>query len=69
MPAFRVDGQVVAGFRATSTGCSYYPFSGRTLATLAAHLTRLVEGTEQAGSHLLHEQRVEVRFRRRSEGR
>jgi uncharacterized protein YdhG (YjbR/CyaY superfamily) len=36
MPAFRVDGRVVAGFRATGAGCSYYPFSGRTLATLAA---------------------------------
>jgi len=38
MPAFRVDGRVVAGFRATRKGCSYYPFSGRTLATLAADL-------------------------------
>ena len=36
MPAFRVDGEVVAGFLATSRGCSYYPFSGATLATLAA---------------------------------
>ncbi len=35
MPAFRVDGRVVGGFLATSTGCSYYPFSGSTLATLA----------------------------------
>ncbi len=31
MPAFRVDGGVVAGFQATSSGCSYYPFSGSTL--------------------------------------
>jgi uncharacterized protein YdhG (YjbR/CyaY superfamily) len=38
MPAFRVDGRVVAGFRATRKGCSYYPFSGRTLATLATDL-------------------------------
>jgi uncharacterized protein YdhG (YjbR/CyaY superfamily) len=38
MPAFRVDGRVIAGFQATSKGCSYYPFSGRTLATLAADL-------------------------------
>lgn len=38
MPAFRVDGRVVAGFRATSKGCSYYPFSGRTLTTLATDL-------------------------------
>ncbi len=39
MPAFRVGGRVVAGFQATSKGCSYYPFSGRTLATLAAELS------------------------------
>ncbi len=38
MPAFRVGGRVVCGFAATSTGCSYYPFSGRTLGTLAAEL-------------------------------
>lgn len=38
IPAFRVDGRVIAGFLATSKGCSYYPFSGRTLATLAADL-------------------------------
>jgi uncharacterized protein YdhG (YjbR/CyaY superfamily) len=38
MPAFRVDGRVVAGFLATSKGCSYYPFSGRTLATLATEV-------------------------------
>jgi uncharacterized protein YdhG (YjbR/CyaY superfamily) len=38
MPAFRVDGGVVAGFAATAKGCSYFPFSGRTLGTLAAEL-------------------------------
>jgi uncharacterized protein YdhG (YjbR/CyaY superfamily) len=38
MPAFRVDGRVVAGFQATKKGCSYYPFSGATLASLAAEL-------------------------------
>jgi uncharacterized protein YdhG (YjbR/CyaY superfamily) len=38
MPAFRLDGHVVAGFLATKTGCSYYPFSGSTLATLAEDL-------------------------------
>jgi uncharacterized protein YdhG (YjbR/CyaY superfamily) len=38
MPAFRVGGHVVAGFLATSTGCSYFPFSGTTLATLADDL-------------------------------
>ena len=38
LPAFRVGGKVVGGFAATSTGCSYYPFSGTTLATLAREL-------------------------------
>jgi uncharacterized protein YdhG (YjbR/CyaY superfamily) len=35
MPAFRLNGIVVAGFVATKNGCSYFPFSGRTLTTLA----------------------------------
>ena len=35
MPAFRYAGHVVAGFLATSKGCSYFPFSGTTLATIA----------------------------------
>jgi uncharacterized protein YdhG (YjbR/CyaY superfamily) len=35
MPAFRHRGRVIAGFQATSRGCSYYPFSGTTLKTLA----------------------------------
>ncbi len=35
MPAFRLNGAVVAGFLATTKGCSYFPFSGRTLTTLA----------------------------------
>jgi len=38
LPAFRLDGKVVAGFAATAKGCSYYPFSGETLATLKADL-------------------------------
>jgi len=38
LPAFRLDGDVVAGFAATAKGCSYYPFSGSTLATLAGEL-------------------------------
>jgi uncharacterized protein YdhG (YjbR/CyaY superfamily) len=38
MPAFRVDGAVVAGFLATSRGCSYFPFSGATLGALAEDL-------------------------------
>jgi uncharacterized protein YdhG (YjbR/CyaY superfamily) len=38
MPAFRLNGKVVAGFRATAKGCSYYPFSGTTLRTLAGDI-------------------------------
>ena len=39
IPAFRLDGRIVAGFAATKKGCSYFPFSGSTLRTLAADLT------------------------------
>lgn len=35
MPAFRYHGDVIGGFLATTKGCSYYPFSGKTLRTLA----------------------------------
>ncbi len=38
MPAFRYRKRIVAGFAARSKVCSYYPFSGRTLATLAADI-------------------------------
>ena len=38
MPAFRLDGKVIAGFQATAKSCSYYPFSGTTLQTLAGDL-------------------------------
>ncbi len=38
MPAFRLNGTVVAGFLATAKGCSYSPFSGTTLKTLARDL-------------------------------
>lgn len=38
IPAFRLDGPVVAGFAARAKGCSYFPFSGATLRTLAAEL-------------------------------
>jgi uncharacterized protein YdhG (YjbR/CyaY superfamily) len=38
MPAFRLNGRIVAGFAARGTGCSYYPFSGRTLQTLAGDI-------------------------------
>jgi uncharacterized protein YdhG (YjbR/CyaY superfamily) len=40
MPAFRVGGEVVAGFLATAKGCSYFPFSGSTLKTLARDISR-----------------------------
>ena len=40
IPAFRLNGGVVAGFCATSKGCSYLPFSGSTLKTLARDLVR-----------------------------
>src|SRR5438552_2436680 len=48
IPAFRLDGEVIAGFLATSKGCSYFPFSGSTLATLAQE----VEGFEQTKGSL-----------------
>jgi uncharacterized protein YdhG (YjbR/CyaY superfamily) len=38
VPAFRLGERIVAGFAATSKGCSYFPFSGRTLRTLAGEL-------------------------------
>jgi uncharacterized protein YdhG (YjbR/CyaY superfamily) len=38
MPAFRLDGRVIAGFCATTKGCSYFPFSGSTLATLRGEI-------------------------------
>jgi uncharacterized protein YdhG (YjbR/CyaY superfamily) len=40
IPAFRLDGRIVAGFSARADGCSYFPFSGTTLKTLASQLTR-----------------------------
>ncbi len=47
MPAFRHAGYVVAGFLATSKGCSYFPFSGKTLATVAADV-KVHEQTKSA---------------------
>jgi uncharacterized protein YdhG (YjbR/CyaY superfamily) len=38
IPAFRLEGRTIAGFSATSKGCSYYPFSGTTLKTLAGEI-------------------------------
>jgi uncharacterized protein YdhG (YjbR/CyaY superfamily) len=40
MPAFRFEGSVIAGFLATTRGCSYFPFSGSTLKTLRGVLSR-----------------------------
>jgi uncharacterized protein YdhG (YjbR/CyaY superfamily) len=48
IPAFRLRGAVVAGFSATAKGCSYFPFSGSTLRTLAGDL----RGYEQTKSAL-----------------
>jgi uncharacterized protein YdhG (YjbR/CyaY superfamily) len=39
MPAFRLDGKVIAGFIAAKDHLSYFPFSGRTVTTLKADLT------------------------------
>lgn len=38
IPAFRLGRKIVAGFAATAKGCSYFPFSGSTLRTLAPAL-------------------------------
>ena len=48
IPAFSLDGNIVAGFAATKKGCSYFPFSGSTLGTLAEDL----EDYEQTKSSL-----------------
>jgi uncharacterized protein YdhG (YjbR/CyaY superfamily) len=38
IPAFKLDGEVIAGFCARAKGCSYFPFSGSTLEALAKDL-------------------------------
>ena len=48
LPAFRLNGVVVAGFCGTVKGCSYFPFSGSTLRTLAPQ----VKGYEQTKGSL-----------------
>jgi uncharacterized protein YdhG (YjbR/CyaY superfamily) len=40
MPAFRLHGKLIAGFRAAANHCSYHPMSGSTIATLAAKLAK-----------------------------
>jgi uncharacterized protein YdhG (YjbR/CyaY superfamily) len=47
IPAFRLDGKIVAGFAATKSGGSYYPFSGKTLRTLARDVEKYA-GTKSA---------------------
>jgi uncharacterized protein YdhG (YjbR/CyaY superfamily) len=54
MPAFRLDGRVIAGFQATAKGCSYYPFSGTTLQTLAGDLQGY--GKTKSALHFLPDQ-------------
>lgn len=48
IPAFRLDGRIVAGFCARASGCSYFPFSGSTLKTVA----RFVRDYDQTKSAL-----------------
>jgi uncharacterized protein YdhG (YjbR/CyaY superfamily) len=38
MPAFRLNGKLIAGFRETANHCSFHPMSGRTVATLRSEL-------------------------------
>jgi uncharacterized protein YdhG (YjbR/CyaY superfamily) len=40
MPAFRLNGKLIAGFRAAANHCSYHPMSGDTVATLRADLAK-----------------------------
>src|SRR5512140_213443 len=47
IPAFRVHGAIVAGFHATRKGCSYFPFSGSTLKTVA-RFVRCYDQTKSA---------------------
>ena len=38
VPAFRLDGKLIAGFSATKGHCAFYPMSGSVVATLANEL-------------------------------
>jgi uncharacterized protein YdhG (YjbR/CyaY superfamily) len=38
MPAFRLNGKLIAGFRAAAGHCSFHPMSGATVAKLGADL-------------------------------
>lgn len=39
MPAFRLNGKLIAGFKAAANHCSFHPMSGDTVATLKLDLT------------------------------
>ena len=39
MPAFRLNGKLIAGFRAAANHCSFHPMSGTTVATLRVELS------------------------------
>jgi uncharacterized protein YdhG (YjbR/CyaY superfamily) len=38
MPAFRLNGKLIAGFRGAANHCSFHPMSGTTVATLKVEL-------------------------------
>jgi uncharacterized protein YdhG (YjbR/CyaY superfamily) len=38
MPAFRLNGKLIAGFRAAANHCAFHPMSGATVSTLGADL-------------------------------
>ena len=40
MPAFRLNGKLIAGFQAAANHCSFHPMSGATVATLRAELAK-----------------------------
>ena len=40
MPAFRLNGKLIAGFKAAANHCSFHPMSGDTVATLKSDLAR-----------------------------
>jgi uncharacterized protein YdhG (YjbR/CyaY superfamily) len=40
IPAFRLDGRLIAGFSASKGHCSYFPMSGSVVATLRDDLAR-----------------------------
>ena len=39
MPAFRLNGKLIAGFKTAAHHCSFHPMSGETVETLKADLT------------------------------